>query len=368
MDSKISYLLSFIRFPLILGIVFLHTCPISDTYISWNNFESIDIYKFVCLLGSKLLCSVCVPTFFFISGYLFFINVKEFNINNYFTKLSRRLRSLVLPYFIWNIIPIVILIAKILISNSSFTSIIALDWYHFFWDFKADKDFVNILGWPIKCAYPINAPLWFLRDLIIVVCISPLIYFIIKQLKLLGLFLLGVVFFFSIWPHTVFLMSGICLFFFSFGAFFSIHKKSFISTSILSFSLPLCLIPLFFLIVEGNNFSLEVRQLFINFYRIFGLLSLLNLTYMLIAKRVDNKFVLHYTSSVFFIYASHTIYISGVVSQIFMPLMLPGNNIVILIIRYLLSPVIIVSICMFIYFLLKKIAPCVLSFLCGGRV
>ena len=50
------------------------------------------------------ICSVAVPTFFFISGYLFFLNVNNFKKEVYLKKLRKRFFSLFIPYICWNLI------------------------------------------------------------------------------------------------------------------------------------------------------------------------------------------------------------------------------------------------------------------------
>ncbi len=56
------------------------------------------------ILFKRGLLSAAVPIFFFISGYLFFLNVENFNHHAYIKKLNKRLYSLLIPYIVWNII------------------------------------------------------------------------------------------------------------------------------------------------------------------------------------------------------------------------------------------------------------------------
>ena len=74
-----------IRFPLIVFVVFLHSTrdylvgpDIEGSMIGVEfNFNLIFIYTKVLFL--EVLTKVAVPGFFFISGYLFFYSIKEFN-------------------------------------------------------------------------------------------------------------------------------------------------------------------------------------------------------------------------------------------------------------------------------------------------
>ena len=77
--------------------------------------------------------------------------------------------------------------------------------------------------WDAKSGYPLTDPLWFIRDLLVFVIVAPIIYLFLKKLKLMGLSLLYVAYQLCQGTDTVLWLEG--LFFFSFGAYFSIYKK-----------------------------------------------------------------------------------------------------------------------------------------------
>ncbi len=86
---------------------------------------------------------------------------------------------------------------------------------------------LNILGYHIHNCAPIDGPLWFIRDLLIVCLLTPIVYMFIKKFKIRGIILLAILMIFNIWiPIEGF--SSTCFFFFAFGAYFSIYKKGFI--------------------------------------------------------------------------------------------------------------------------------------------
>jgi len=75
---------------------------------------------------------------------------------------------------------------------------------------------------------PFVLPLWFLRDLIVMAFISPIIYYLAKYAKIWGLVVLFLFYYTNIWIEipgysTRFFLTA--FFFFSIGAFFSIDKK-----------------------------------------------------------------------------------------------------------------------------------------------
>lgn len=95
--------ISSIRLPLILLIVSCHVVPevTSGTFDWW-------IVKFI---GHEV-ASIGVPLFFLISGILFFHNVdKKKSIANFCNeiysgggKISRRIKSIFIPYMAWNLL------------------------------------------------------------------------------------------------------------------------------------------------------------------------------------------------------------------------------------------------------------------------
>lgn len=88
MTEYLSKKIKFFSFWLIVGVVILHSV------VQNNNTVSSAIQRFI----SYNLCQVCVPVFFIISGYLFFLNVKE--INSIFIKMGKKIKTLLLPYII----------------------------------------------------------------------------------------------------------------------------------------------------------------------------------------------------------------------------------------------------------------------------
>ena len=71
--------ISQLRLPMIILVTFAHSYGrVEDGYSlimsEWNTYE------FLKLLVSQTLVKVAMPVFFMISGYLFFANVKEWNL------------------------------------------------------------------------------------------------------------------------------------------------------------------------------------------------------------------------------------------------------------------------------------------------
>jgi len=207
----------FLRFPLIVGVVFIHAHLSSD----FVNITASDypVFYVVNEFVSNILVRVSVPLFFFVSGFLFYYKT-DFNGITYAKKVKSRIQSLLIPYLIWNIFLLALyyFVQKIPDINALFSGEkerIA--------DFSV-VDYLHAFG--IGRDFPINYQFWFLRDLIILVVAAPLIFYFIRSTKGYGILLLGVLWLFEDrLPYNLFLLSS--LFFFGSGAFFSISKTDF---------------------------------------------------------------------------------------------------------------------------------------------
>lgn len=74
-QKQISESISWLRFPLVLMVVFIHSSGFGEFQTDSFNFSAladINLYDFLRILVSRILCQVAVPLFFIISGYLFY--------------------------------------------------------------------------------------------------------------------------------------------------------------------------------------------------------------------------------------------------------------------------------------------------------
>ena len=104
---------------------------------------------------------VAVPVFFVISGYLLF---KHYNIS----KIARRTRTVFVPFLLWSIITIAVFA---FLQHVPFLS----SYFNNQFQLTSESVFTRTF---IK---PLNGALWFLRDLYILVLISPIILFVNKS-------------------------------------------------------------------------------------------------------------------------------------------------------------------------------------------
>ncbi len=93
-------------------------------------------------------------------------------------------------------------------------------------------------------AYPLVFPLWFLRDLMVVVLFTPVLYWMIRRFRIWFLVFLGILLFLPSWMGLRFEFLAKAFFFFSFGAYMSISRKDMILSFRSFFKWSLALYPL----------------------------------------------------------------------------------------------------------------------------
>lgn len=151
----------------ILMVLYIHMY-----YTEGNNMPILHIIEGT--MGQY--CLIAVPLFYLISGYLFFLKMPE-GIHSIPGKLRKRVRTLLIPYIIANILTFAFYVAlNILIWEvPSLGSIV---------NFRVLDEAVENGVWDTLCLVFINPPiafqLWFVRDLMVAMICSPLLYAIIK--------------------------------------------------------------------------------------------------------------------------------------------------------------------------------------------
>ena len=164
---RMSTSIETLRFPLILFIICLH-CYTSTSAVTRGH----DIYFRIIYPFSLWIGETGVPTFFFISGLLFFYSKKS-----YVQKLRSRLNTLLIPYLFFNALILcgylcLMYFGKtIIILGKDLAHYTLIDYIRAFWD-RGVWDHGN--GSPMLC------PLWYIRNLMLLVILSPIIYYIVS--------------------------------------------------------------------------------------------------------------------------------------------------------------------------------------------
>ena len=182
--------LDLLRVLLTVGIVCLHA---TTTEVP-SNTHAFELFT----RGIILVTKICVPLFFIISGYLFFRNTPEKpDVKWFWGKVSSRFFTLVIPYLIANVIAW----GCYWFAMNKVPSLVS----GYFGDELTNPWFVFWKG-------PVNLSLWFIRELIVVVILSPLVFLLVRYLGWWGVLALGVLWGLKACPEPWFLFTaGACL-------------------------------------------------------------------------------------------------------------------------------------------------------------
>lgn len=218
MGQYLSNKITFFSFWLIILVVLLHSLNIQFTECS--NL----ICSFQYLLSHKL-AQIAVPLFFFISGYLYFLKAnfkKKIDLSFFINNNKKRVRTILLPYILWSVLWFLLLYTIQLVPFLS----------NYFgqplYSMSLNDKLLNLL------VYPLNYPFWFLRELMLLCVLSPLLFIGIQYLKYAFIALLFVASLFIssfLSPSDVTLLQSLPVLYFSLGAFFSLNKLSLIDAS-----------------------------------------------------------------------------------------------------------------------------------------
>lgn len=314
---------------------------------------------------------IAVPCFFFISGMLFFIKLNKWDREIWKDKLRKRIKSLFVPFVLWIAIAFVLRFAwGILKHELPEFSISAIKNYfiscgglRMFYDRPYHLITDSSLGYIVDDSKPLIAPLWYVRDLIVLVLLSPVIWTILKKSRYYAVAILGLIYLLFIGFPFV-LVSPTGLFFFSAGAAFSMSGKDFLE-SFRKFKLPSIILSLIFLVLAFAITNPIWNDLVYRLFVISTVVTIFNLTAGLYdAGRIKPIKLL--TDSSFFIYASHAVLITEI-SNFLLWRTLPITAEWMLVLKVFLRPAVTVGMCLLIFVVMRKICPKILGLLTGGR-
>lgn len=317
-DVTQSDVFSQLRLPLIVLVTYAHSYGgIAPDYTlpvcGWDTYEVLK------LLVSQTLVKVAVPVFYIMSGYLFFYGIEQWSRGVYFSKMRRRFFSLLLPYVFWN--------ALVAWKYGAFS-------WHVFWDYYPTAGVqTDWLGHQQLMTAPVCMPLWFLRDLMVVSLLTPIIYIAVRRLGRWLLLLL-----------LPFYLSGVCAFvpglssyavcFFTFGAFMSIRKMELIPT-MQRCEWPAYIMSAVLAVLMILTYRTPVFSSLMICFRLTGGVAVFCLTYRLLSRTRKRLPAVICRSSYFLYLAHYTLFFSFIDTAFFH---LFGTATAALCLHYLLCP------------------------------
>lgn len=218
MNKYLSDKIKAISFILMGLVVFLHAYNLKVNFSSGTGVIDQGINSFIQDFISQGLGRIAVPLFFTISGYLFFFNIKKGSFDEFVSKYKKRAKTLLLPYFLWSIFGLLLYLGlqSFPISASFFTN-----------DLIVHQSPLQLLS--KLTINPIPYQFWFIRDLILLIIVSPILYRLIVDYKFIP-----VIIFFVAWVFnfSLVIFSIESLLFFALGAYLSIEKIKLQNTDI----------------------------------------------------------------------------------------------------------------------------------------
>ena len=341
-----SQVIDLLRFPMAVAVVVSH-------YGMNLAADASGIIKFLRLL-SQLGARLAVPCFFFISGFLFYQQLHNWDWDVWKKKIKRRIRTLFLPYLLWIIIAFFVYwLYDALIQGTQipiYSQFIHDGGMTIFWGTNGNT--------PIgPKAAPLDSPLWFIRDLIYYSIASPIIFLFIDRTRIVGILILCATS--LVLPQ--FILEG--LVFFSLGAYFQIENKNIIEF-VWKRRRTVCTIA--FVLLLAIYYFFDYRRYIELFFILFGIGTSFAVAAGFLKKnriRV-NPFMVR---SSFFIFAIHEILILNEISVPLVFHLLPRKGTIWDCLRFLLTPTIAILLCLLLLSLTERWIPRTISVLTGNR-
>ena len=278
-----------LRFPLAVLIICIHFPGMAfDKCMSyygtfWPLHSSVAVWirvLFACLSNYG------VPVFFIISGFLFYYKIETFTPSIFQRKLLSRLYTLIIPYLVWNILRFII-----------------------------ESPIHGFENWSLIFIRPANGQMWFIRDLIYMALLSPIICFFLKKLG----FILPVILFiicssynipYSI--HDGILMPGSVMYYTLGGAIALNIEKILVIKNLIFFREISIFIFIIYIVISFMTYFNPFNKYFINilfFLSMPGFICVLDKLFKLLNIKT---FIVRCAEYSFFIYASHKLIGMGI--------------------------------------------------------
>lgn len=279
----------------------------------------------------------------------------DFDWNNYSYKLKSRVFRLLIPYILWNIIAHIVTKVYQLVSilkkdGSGIINIIE-------GDIKSIDFFDVFIG--VQTAegiFPANGPLWFVRELMFFVIISPLIYCLIKKTAGYGIILLATVDFLNVTSIPSFRL----LLFFSAGACISINYYQIHKFSCIYFVPFVFILPLVRMFVDIPLLS----KIYGYIYPLLCFFGYIGICYGL-SKKLDLAKFAKLSKYSFMIFASHFAFIPFFCRHSLNLLFDSESHILLMVLQYFTEIFCVTTACVFCYIFLSHLSPKCLRVLTG---
>lgn len=301
------------------------------------------------------LTRIAVPIFFLFSGFWFFYRATGTS-NEFVHKIRKRISTLLIPFLFWSLFGI-----------AFYFAMQSLPQFEKFFSKELVKNYTAEMWFSRIFVNPIPYQLWFIRDLMVLVLLSPILYF---GLKYLGRILL--ILFFILWFYRINLYHNSieALLFFSTGGFIALFRTDLLLKAVSTKQTNILILIWVLLLIIKTAIGWYCVNVFL-FQSILNLAILVGvLAFWLgydayLSKHENFKLVvLNLSMTTFFIFASHEPILTIVKKILFIVF---GTTEVAAIIVYFLAPLVTITLVYFIAMGLKKYATSFYQTVTGGR-
>lgn len=347
-----SLRLKLLNFPLIVGVVYIHAygMEIGFAGVELGPAHLDRLTDVVRTLVSQGVARLAVPMFFLISGYFFF---DGFNGRSYLGKLRTRCRTLLLPYLFWTCC-----FAAVVTAGRHLAGV---------GPYFGEGSLSGLSPWELGNALfgvtrvPAAYHFWFIRDLMLLMLLSPLLRFLLGVAPLPWLAALFLMWVIGKWPLLVPDVVGVL--FFSLGGYVALRDRSLFFFDRCGWWSVVLYVPLLFADVVWYEawFNVTLHRCGI----VVGLAAVLFLTrYFLAAERCGGA-LLRLSGASFFVYAAHEPLLGVVRTVAFRSL--PLDTPLVALIVYLAVPLLVILLLLLLHRALGRVAPRALMLVTGGR-
>lgn len=355
-DKESSLRLKLLRFPPIIGVIYIHAYGTVIHYStgSLGTAEMNGVTRFVRILISEGVARTAVPLFFLMAGYLFFATF-HWSERTYRAKIVSRLRTLLIPFLFWN--------GLVLAFTAAMQAIPTLQPYFTGTGKPVVEyglyDFCNAL-FGIQ-GYPIAYHFWFIRDLMLLVVLAPVIAVIVRFVPIPFFLAVYGCWITDSWP--IYMPAAVGVLFFSAGALCGIKGQSLFAFDRFGKILWLVYLPL--LLADVIWYEAWFNNALHRTGLIVGVLALLHATRAILRTAWLSRALVTLGGASFFVYAAHEPLL-GIVRMLafrFVPLDGPYTMLAL----YLTIPVLVMALLVCCHRVLATRCPQALALVTGGR-
>lgn len=353
-NHEVSTRIDILRFPLIVGVVFIHnygtSVQVAHGYIGVTHASAW--VEFVRFFISQGVARIAVPLFFLMSGYLFFLG--GWSREKYVSKLKRRLHTLLIPFLFWNIMTLLVFAVgehinqtKLYFANTAWPPVDSFSILNYI------DALVGITGFPISTQF------WFIRDLMSLVILVPLIHFLLARKSALPFIAaLFCMWFVHVWPFSW--PSADASFFFTLGAYLSQSGKSVAYLDKLG---PWISVTFLGILIIHSAFPDSLFYLH-NVAIVFGVPSLWWFTLLAARTAKLKSLLIRLSGASFFVFAAHEPLLN-IIRKVSYRLLSPTSGAAILAL-YFLIPICVITFLVALHHYLLKVMPSFLGVITGS--